>query len=226
MKKFLLLLCILSITISAKAQLFGKNWKEGSYYDLQGTKHAGLISWTPPQLSFLKGKGDNIYYKKDKKSDDIKIKSVDLMAFNMKVDEETIDSFIVSKNEKFEDAPFLNVVIAHDVKLYSWITAPPQAPGMGVGGMVMGVGRVTMGVGVSAGKTIYFFGSDPENVTKLDKKNFIETMSKIMADKPETVARIKNKKLRYGDMDDLLYFYRFGLMPPAQAPDPFSGKND
>ena len=44
MRKILLLLCILSITITAKAQLFGKNWKEGSYYDLRGTKHVGFIN--------------------------------------------------------------------------------------------------------------------------------------------------------------------------------------
>jgi len=235
MRKILLLLCILSITICAKAQLFGKSWKEGAYYDFTGVKHLGLVSWTPPQLSLTKGKGDKIYFKKDKKSNDAEIKSADLASFTMKINDETIDSFIVSKNEKFEKAPFLKVEIANGLKLYSWITEQHSSRMTmgGPGGIttpdgipLLSVDRTTTGANLFGGKTTYFFGNDPENVTELNRKNFVETMSQIMANKPEAVARIKNKKLRYGDMDDLLYFYRYDMMPPAQAPDPFSGSNN
>ena len=232
MRKILLLLCILSITIGAKAQLFGKSWKEGAYYDSDGVKHAGLVLWTPPQLSlsFVKDQGDNIHFKKDKKGEDVEIKSSDLISFIMKIDDETIDSFIVSKNKMFTKAPFLKVEIANDIKLYSWMTKrqsyavvmanPSWTPMARAGEMAMIRTEVPS---LFDGKTTYFFGSDPKNVTELDKKNFVETMSKIMANKPEAIARIKSKKLRYGDMEDLLYFYKYDVMPPAPAPDPFSG---
>jgi hypothetical protein len=224
MRKILLLLCILSITISAKAQLFGKSWKEGSYYGTDGKKYTGFISWEIASPSIFKSKGDYIFFKPDKKADDLKINSIDLRAFTMRVDEETIDSFTVSKNIIFEKASFLKVLIANDIKLYSWVTtykAPPTMTMSANGWMpdVSTLGRYNT-------KISYFFGSDPENVTKLDKKNFIEAMSKIMANKPDAVARIKNKKLRYSNMDDLLYFYKYDIMPPAQAPDPFSGSNN
>jgi len=225
MRKILLLLCILSITISAKAQFFGKNWKEGSYYGTDGNKHIGLIAWEVASPSIFKKKGDHIFYKTDKKADNVKISSTDLTAFTMRYDEETIDSFIVSKNIMLENNPFLRVVIANNIKLYSWLTTTTMAPTMTMGTYGWKLDLITKGSRYSV-KTTYFFGSDPENVTKLDKKNFIEIMSKIMADKPEAVARIKNKKLRYGDMEDLLYFYRYDMMPPAQAPDPFSGSNN
>ncbi|MBB5394888.1 hypothetical protein [Mucilaginibacter sp. AK015] len=72
MKKILLLLCILSITFSAKAQLFGKHYDEGAYYDLDGVKHTGLISWAAPEKSLFAGDGDKIYYKPEKKSRQLK----------------------------------------------------------------------------------------------------------------------------------------------------------
>ncbi|QHS56729.1 hypothetical protein GWR56_14685 [Mucilaginibacter sp. 14171R-50] len=219
MRKILLLLCILSITIGAKAQLFGKHYDEGAYYDSVGVKHAGLISWEVPAPSIFKKKGDHIYYKPNKNADDVKINSTALTSFTMRRNEETVDSFVVSQNKKFEKAPFLKVVIANEVKLYSWTTMSQSS------GMSMGTG-FSVGAGVSGGKTTYFFGNGPEDLTELNKKNFIEIMSQIMANKPEAVARIKNKKLRYGDMDDLLYFYKYDVMPPAQAPDPFSGSNN
>ncbi|MBB5394889.1 hypothetical protein [Mucilaginibacter sp. AK015] len=101
---------------------------------------------------------------------------------------------------------------------------PAAGVGMGVGSI--GAAALSVGASFSYNKKSYYYGKTPDNVVKLDKKHFIEVMSAMMADKPETVERIKSKKLRLGDMDDLLYFYKYGIMPPAQAPDPFSGSNN
>jgi hypothetical protein len=220
MRKILLLLCIINITISANAQFtIGKKWKEGLYYDLNGVKHSGFISWKAPQTSFLKAKGDHIYYKPEKKADKIEIISDKLQSFVFGK-----DSFIVSKNKLFEKKPFLKVILNNTTtKLYSSLVTNSSSPSMTMtpsGNMAMS------GAGFQYTGTEYYFGSDPDNVTELDKKNFIEAMSNIMADKPETVERIKNKKLGYNNMSDLFYFYEYGIMPPAQAPDPFSGSNN
>lgn len=80
-----------------------------------------------------------------------------------------------------------------------------------------------VGVGFTYVKSEYYFSDDPDNIIELTKKNFIEIMSKIMSEKPELIERIKDKRLRIGDMDAVFYFYKYGLMPPAAAPDPFSG---
>jgi hypothetical protein len=64
MRKFLLLLCILSITISANAQFFGGHWDIGYYYDLNGKKHKGLILWEV---------GNEINFKLNKDADKIKV---------------------------------------------------------------------------------------------------------------------------------------------------------
>lgn len=37
--------------------------------------------------------------------------------------------------------------------------------------------------------------------------------SKVRRDKPEVVNKIKNKKLRYEDLDDLVIYYKTGSMP-------------
>jgi hypothetical protein len=79
-------------------------------------------------------------------------------------------------------------------------------------------GNVGMGVGVGTSvgggvKTTYYYGISPDKVTKLEKKQFIEVMSIILADKPDVVAKIKDKTFRYGDMDDLINYYKTGQMP-------------
>jgi len=211
MRKILLLLCIISITFSAKAQLFGKHWDKGSYYDTAGHKHIGLISWVAPQTSFLTGTGDEIYFKTDKTAEELKIKSDSLNSFLVETDTATY-SYVVSKNKILEKKPILQILFDNTPKLYASLTTRKASGSMG-----------SVGFGVSYLHSEYYFGDDHNSITKLDKKNFIEVMSKIMADKPETVERIKSKRLRIGDMDALLYFYKYGLMPPAPAPDPFSG---
>jgi hypothetical protein len=216
MRKILLLLCILSITLVAKAQfpsLINKSissyrWAEGVYYDSLGTKHSGFITWEIPLIG---NKLDYIGFKPAKKADNVKIYSTALRSFVIGE-----DSIVTSNNVLFKKSPFLRVLINNSdtTKLYEYLVAHRGGSG-------------TMGAGISASinytTSTYYYGTNPDNPTKLDKKNFIETMSHIMADKPEAVARIKNKKLRYGDMNYLLYFYKYDVMPPAPAPDPFSG---
>ena len=53
------------VNYTAKAQFFGRDWKDGVYYTTNGHKVKGLISWNAPQDGLFKGKGDNIFFKID-----------------------------------------------------------------------------------------------------------------------------------------------------------------
>jgi hypothetical protein len=219
MRKILLLLCVLSITINTKAQfsslltrsISSYKWAQGAYYDSAGIKHTGLINWDIPLTSLANNKIAYIGFKPTKKANDIKLYSSAIKSFVIGE-----DSIVVSNYESFKKSPFLRVLISSKdtTKLYEYVTARRGGTG-------------TMGTGISVQVnypvSTYYYGTNPNNITKLDKKQFIDVMSRIMVDKPEAVARIKNKKLRYGDMEDLLYFYKYDVMPPAPAPDPFSG---
>ncbi|TWR27041.1 hypothetical protein FPZ42_08390 [Mucilaginibacter achroorhodeus] len=216
MRKLLLLLCILSITISTKAQLFGKHWDEGSYYDLQGVKHQGLISWTAPQKSLFNGDGDEIFYKTQKDADMVKIKSSELRSFIIGV-----DSFVVSKNEIFKRKPFLNVLVNTNdtLKIYRSMEKR-SSPGIGFG--VGSIGAVTAMVGASFNytKKAYYYGKNPNNVIKIDNKNFTEVTSKILANIPLIVKEIESKSLR--DMEDVevaLQQWAYSQKKAAQAAD-------
>jgi hypothetical protein len=62
-------------------------------------------------------------------------------------------------------------------------------------------------------KEKYYYGNNPDNLTELTRKDFMNVMSRVMADKPEVVAKIQKKDYRYGDMKDLLVYYYTGKEP-------------
>lgn len=220
MRKILLVLCILSITISAKAQLFSRNWIKGAYYDPKGQKISGLVCWYPPKGS--NKKNVYIYFKPAKDSPETKISTDNISAFiTDKDDDGMIDSFTISKNPLFEHKPVVQVISSkNDLKLYESDVSVVKtlSTGMGATGF-----QSTIVI-----EATYYYGPSIDNLTVLDKNNFMEIMPQIMVDKPEAVARIKNKKLRFKDIQDLFYFYKYDIMPPANAPfrDPFEGLKD
>jgi hypothetical protein len=62
----------------------------------------------------------------------------------------------------------------------------------------------TAGFAFSGNKNVYYYGSDADALTKLEKKQFIEVMSKLMADKPEVVVKIQDKTFKYGKLKSCL----------------------
>jgi hypothetical protein len=208
MRTILLVLCILSVTFSAKAQLFGRDWSEGSYYDLSGKKITGLISWSVPSKSIFSGPGDNIFFKPNKEGKKVKIPSTQLTAFVMEN-----DSFVISHHQDLAKAPFLAVMLNSAVKLYLSSTARASAPMMVGNPAMMGTAMMyTAGFAFSGNKNVYYYGSDADALTKLEKKQFIEVMSKIMADKPEVVAKIQDKTFKYSKIEKLLDYYKTGKL--------------
>jgi hypothetical protein len=131
------------------------------------------------------------------------------------------DSFVVSKNKALAPAPIMQVLLNTPVKLYHWqaeiINWPVLAFGA-IGGIIAGA----PGVGMSGGSDAYFYGPDPERLNILTRKNFIQVLSDIMADKPELAEKIKNKKFRYRDMKDLQVFYTTGKLPEKPNEDVYN----
>ncbi len=211
MKTLLLLFCIFSITRVANAQLFRKTWETGSYTDTSGRKFSGLIFYAIPEASVFKGKGDHLLFKADKNADQQKIASDRIAAFTI-----STDSFTVSHVPALEKFPFLQIIINHQTKLYYSAIAQGSIP-------IVGAGLIGGAIGAAAlsgkGSTAYYFGSDADHITTLRGKNFVEAMSTVMSDKPEVVAKIRNKTFKPGSMKKLLAYYLTGVLPKESVDD-------
>lgn len=211
MKKILLLLCIFSITFTAKAQLFRKTWENGSYTDTAGHKFSGLIFYALPEASVFKGKGDRLFFKINKDAAQQKIPSTLIRSFVI-----STDSFTVSHHPSLEKFPFLQVVIDHETKLYYSAITQSSIPVIG-GGLVGGaIGAVALS---GKGGSAYYFGPDENHLTTLVHKNYIEVMSKLMADKPEVVERIRHKKFPSKSTANLITYYHTGILPKEAIDD-------
>ncbi len=209
MRKFFLSLCMTVFLFTfAKAQFmgFGHNWVPGYFYDLNGKKNMGLLADYIKERSLFDGPDKFFLYKKDKDADKIKELAKNVRSFVVEK-----DSFVVSNSDILEETPFLDVAIDHPLKLYA--TRLPRH--VSVMGPVGAVGPILLSAGVSFSYTTnkYYFGTSPDSITALSRKNFIEIMSKIMADKPEIVGKIQDRTYRYSDIDDLLVLYITGKQP-------------
>jgi len=197
MRTILLTLCILSVTFSANAQMFGRKWIEGRVYDLSNKRFKGFIAWTPPEATFANKVDDHLYFKDDKKKNEIEVRSSKIRSFVIGA-----DSFVVSHNPQLATAPFVSVVIDKPIKLFVSYTTRSSPAG--------GVGMVPVGISFNRRKGIYYFGADADFITKLDKDNFVDAMSRIMSDKPEIVSKIADKTYKYRDLQELISIYLTG----------------
>ncbi|RYU91526.1 hypothetical protein EWM62_06190 [Mucilaginibacter terrigena] len=210
MRKIIFIILILAGSLPADAQGPSRKWFEGRVYHTSGEIFDGLVSWAPPRKGEYED-GDMVLYRADERSEVFPIPYYKVKSFIM-----GDDSITVSHNVLFKNSPFMTVLLDNPTKLYTNKVMKNGIPLMiNTGGFTGGFG-MGVGVGTSVGggvKKTYYYGSSPDNVTKLEKKQFIEVMSTLLADKPEVVAKIKDKTFRYGDIEDLLTFYRTGQMP-------------
>jgi hypothetical protein len=209
---FIIVIFLIFISsLSASAQLFGKKWVDGKLYHISGEVFTGQISWSPPPKSGYGEGADEIYYRNNPESERIPIPAEKIVSFTM-----GNDSFVVSHSQDIRNIPFLNVKLNTPTKIYTSLTHRQGLPmmlatGGGGGAVSVAVAGVTT-IGGGTRKT-YYYGTDADNVTKLEKKKFMEVMSGVMAGKPEVVAKIKDKTFKYGDMEELMEYYKTDKMP-------------
>jgi hypothetical protein len=192
MNKTFLMILLAVISLNCKAQPFSK-LHAGCYYDTTGTKFSGFVT---------QANDDHIWYKPNKKDDKVRIPASAMNSFVIGA-----DSFVVSKSPLLANIPFLQVMVNGPAKLY--LSKPnPNAANVGmafgaIGGAISGAVNARKNYG-------YYFGDTAHELTRLFSKNFIDAMSKVMANKPAVVKKIKDKTYRFDDMYDLIYFYETG----------------
>src|SRR5438067_1222862 len=175
MMRFILLTILLSIiTIVSYAQKYG-DYSPGCLYDLQNVKSVGLVKWTPPTISPFSPTGDHVFFKLTEDDQRQKVKSAQFRSFTM-----GMDSFVVSHAKETEQYPIFKIVFNKTVKLYArYRTTNYSAPA---------------GVFIVNGYMInYYFGPDPDHITELNRKNFIEVMTTLIDDRSDLVEKVKHK---------------------------------
>jgi len=183
-----------------------KHWQPGCYYDNDGVKNTGFITYyineefanSPAQKFFL--------FKRNPNEIGVKVFAGNITSFVV-----ARDSFVVSDSRILNETPFIQVAVNNPLKLYV-ARLPRHTPEFGLGTSI-GFLSIAGETSFPYTKNKYYYGNNPDNLTLLTRKDFIDVMSKIMADKPEVVEKIQKKDYRYGDMDDLLVYYLTGKEP-------------
>ena len=205
MRKILLSILLLVMCLAANAQTAGLAtvWNKGYYYDNSGQKISGFLAdyshnvnvFHPNDDYFLFSKSDDTAYNA---RESVKVFSKDIKSFVAGK-----DTFVVSNSDKIKKTPFLAVLVNNDLKLYAVEMWRGTSFGL--------VALATIATNnVLVMDYTYYYGTDRDNLTKLTHKEFMDVMTKVMADKPNVVAKIQDKTYRYSDMKELLIYYKTG----------------
>jgi hypothetical protein len=204
------------------AQIFGRDYNPGAYYTTDGQRHEGLLAMDLNPPSIFSSRSDNtLYFKPDSNTKRVKIKASTLMSFVVSnKDTARTDSFVVIHQPEHSrikyDYDFIQVIFNNGpVKLYNYKL--PRAAGGG-----LGFGAISVGLAFTYYDNYYFYGENANSSLEMKRKDFKDVMSKMLADDPEIVTMIMNKKYTIGDMHVMLKRYNATRVPGAaqQAPPP------
>ena len=198
MYKFLLTLGILSVTVSANAQIFS-DWKPGSYYDSTGVKHTGFIAKPANEKYLLYSLGSKIKFRKVMSEENENIKADNIKCLVMGT-----DSFVVSHDQEVDRTPFLKVFLDKPTKLYG-ISQKKY-----IGNKFSLINLASNGA-MSYENNVYYTGPDPDHLTKMKRSQFEKIMCEMLSDNAFIVSKIKDGTFRYSDMEDLIESYKTGV---------------
>lgn len=219
MRSSFLIFSFLLIAFSASAQLGLNQWDDGYFYDANGQKVSGQIVVSPSGRSPQDSEGF-ILFRKDKGEEKEKLTASMVRSFVAGKDSFTVAHAPQSRAWPGRSIDFVKVLVNEPMKLYATTgggggMSPGISPSFGIGGGSFGSGMggglgINLGGGRGGkGKNAYFYGDNPTALTELKRDEFIPIMTEIMASEPEIVEKIKNKKYKYGSMDQLvLDFYK------------------
>jgi hypothetical protein len=204
MRTIFLLLCILSVTVvtNAQSKRFDK-FVTGSFTDTANRTRTGLISWTLADQNMF-GKGGCISYKENKDADFVYISTAWMKSFTMEA-----DTFLVIKDKAFKLNPIIKLVINNNPeKLYSYLPYTSSGSGGGINGMPSYYRSA-----IDLNYSVFYSGTDAEHLTRITKENFVEMLSKIVADKPNVIACINDKTFDHKHISELVKYYKTGKLP-------------
>jgi hypothetical protein len=215
-KRLLLILSFIVAAVSAEAQ----KWQPGYFYDVQGTKNAGLIRLFPSGRAPIKDEAF-FEYKEFDKASAIKISASDTRSFVV-----ARDSFVVAANGGWSpyELDFVRVALNAQLRIFqaqgyggnnggsSIIPGVGIGVGGGTGGFGGGIGggiSIPLGGGGHGGSkgSIYFYGSNTANMKPISNQEFVDVMSEVMADEPDAVEQIKLNKYNLGNIEKLIAYY-------------------
>lgn len=163
----------------------GPEWVKGSYTDLNGIQHAGFI-----MENMDKKKGHVIDYKKERHNDKIVIPVDSVISIIYSAFQDTL---VVSHSPLLNGQFIREVIVTNKLKLYN---------------LPVKVNFSAYGV-----KDTWYYGTSRDDLTLIDKKNFITIMPQIMENEPGVVQNILNKQYKYSDIVDLITYYQTGREP-------------
>ncbi len=211
----LLLFGLFSLSaFSASAQLGLNQWDDGYFYDANGQKFIGQIVVNPSGRGPQNNEGF-ILYRKDKGEEKETLTASMVRSFVAGKDSFTVAHAPRAENWTGRSIDFVKVLVNEPMKLYATTgggggMSPGISPSFGLGGGSFGSG-IGGGLGINLGggrggkgKNTYYYGDDANSLKELKRDEFIPIMSEIMASQPEIVEKIKNKKYRYGQMNQLI----------------------
>lgn len=218
--RYLIIISFLLIYNVSNAQLLGlgNRWEAGYYYDVNGQKVNGLIDQRPSGRSPQPGEGF-ILFKETKDAEKQKLSASMIRSYVI-----ATDSFTVTHNNYNElrtenGMDFIKVLVDEPLKLYAGSThtgsavRPSIGGGLGSGGGIGGGISINLGKGGSS-RFVYYYGTNPDMLTEVTRKNFAEIMTEIFASQPDAVEKIKNKTYKFNDIPDLVAY--FNQLKPAK----------
>lgn len=199
MRLFLLVACILSVTITTKGQSLGDSdhrWNDGIIYYTNGGHVTGLISRNITGKHKMLGI-PFILYKTGKKADEQKIGPEAVRAFICGP-----ASFVVAHNINDSIPVFVKVLMDEPVKLFEADKLKNTGP------RFVGTGSNTWMVGGDTySSPVLFFGEDADHVTQVTRKNFKDAMNKVLVKRPALLEKINSKEYEYEDLEQIVNFY-------------------
>jgi hypothetical protein len=210
MYKACFVLLSLLLCISSKAQIF-KEYHDGSYYTLAGQKVTGIIS-----VLLYK---DRIFFKADKDASSEKIMINDIKAIIISYPD--ADSLTVltedNKDDKKYFAKFLFATpttrFYYKFREHNVGGAPTMtiggAPNSSAGSQPAFHNTYTWSHSASYSGTMQIpMYLDGNSTHELTKKNYVEVLSKALADVPDLVQKIQNNEFKFKELDEIFDEYK------------------
>lgn len=189
----------------------GNRWEAGYYYDVNGQKVNGLISRDPSGKSPQPGEGF-IICKAAKDAEKQKLSASMIRSFVIGRDSFTVTHNTHNELRTLNGIDFIKVLVNEPLKLYAATAAvekavsPAIGGGFGNGGGIGGGVSINLGRG-SASRFVYYYGTNPDLLTEVTHKNYVEILSEIMASQPEAVEKIRNKTYKFNDLPKLTAYF-------------------
>lgn len=207
------ILTLLLLAHSVAHSQFIKTYKAGYYYSASGQKVDGLIS----SMAFTK----EIFFKTEKGAKSEKIKIDDLKAFVITESMSGFDSLIVmAEGEEGKKKYFAKFLFGSPVTKFYYKFKNNDRPGVPT--MTTGVTSNPSARGTSpsfsntyswkasgfhSGMLEILMYSDGNTSFELTRKNYIDVLTKALADSPSHLSQLKNNEVKFKNIEDFLESY-------------------